>query len=64
VPLNDRVLDLVYDRVPPGGLVVAHNALGFRLAQPGFRKAIRDDPRLETAIVPTLSGGLSITTKK
>jgi len=64
VPLNDRVLDLVYDRVPPGGLVVAHNAFGFRLAQPGFRKAIRDDPRLDTAIVPTLSGGLSITTKK
>jgi len=62
-PINKRVLDLVYDRVPTGGLVVAHNAFGFRLADPEFRKAIRDDPRLETTIVPTLSGGLSITTK-
>lgn len=63
-PLNKRVLDLVYDRVPAGGLVVAHNAFGFRLSEPEFRRAIRDDPRLETAIVPTLSGGLSISTKK
>jgi predicted O-methyltransferase YrrM len=64
VPLNKRVLDLVHDRVPAGGLVVAHNAFGFRLSEPEFRKAIRDDPRLETTIVPTLSGGLSITTRK
>ena len=64
VPLNQRVLDLVYDRVPAGGLVVAHNAFAFRLSQPEFLRAIRGDPRLETTIVPTLSGGLSITTKK
>jgi len=64
VPLNKRVLDLVYDRVPAGGLVVAHNAFAFRFLQPEFLRAIREDPRLETAIVPTLSGGLSITTKK
>jgi predicted O-methyltransferase YrrM len=63
-PVNKRVLDLVYDRVPAGGLVVAHNAFGFRLSEPEFRRAIRDDPRLETTIVPTLSGGLSITAKK
>lgn len=63
-PLNKRVLDLVYDRVPAGGLVVAHNAFGFRLSEPEFRRAIRDDPRLETTIVPTLSGGVSITTRK
>jgi predicted O-methyltransferase YrrM len=61
VPINERVLRLVYDRVPAGGLVVAHNAFGLRLSEPGFRRAIRDDPRLETTIVPTLSGGLSIT---
>ena len=64
VPLNQRVLDLVYDRVPAGGLVVAHNAFAFRLSQPEFLRAIRGDPRLEPTIVPTLSGGLSITTKK
>jgi len=63
-PLNKRVLDLVCDRVPAGGLVVAHNALWFRLSEPEFRRAIREDPRLETTIVPTLSGGLSITTRK
>src|SRR5512147_79341 len=56
-PLDKRVLDLVYDRVPAGGLLVAHNAFGFRLSEPEFRKAIRGDPRLETIIVPTLSGG-------
>jgi predicted O-methyltransferase YrrM len=64
VPLNKRVLDLVCDRVPAGGLVVAHNAFAFRFVEPEFLRAIREDPRLETTIVPTLSGGLSITTKK
>jgi predicted O-methyltransferase YrrM len=63
-PLNKRVLDLVYDRVPPGGLVVAHNAFGLGLSQPDFRKAVHHDPRLETTIFPTLSGGLSVTTRK
>jgi predicted O-methyltransferase YrrM len=64
VPINKRVLDLVFDRVPAGGLVVAHNAFAFRFVEPEFLRAIRGDPRLETAIVPTLSGGLSITTRK
>ncbi len=44
--------------------MVAHNALWRRLSEPEFRRAIRDDPRFETTIVPTLSGGLSITTRK
>ena len=64
VPINKRVLDLVFDRVPAGGLVVAHNAFAFRFVEPEFLRAIRGDPRLATAIVPTLSGGLSITTRK
>jgi predicted O-methyltransferase YrrM len=63
-PINERVLDLVRDRVPAGGLVIAHNALWFRLSEPGFRRAIREDSRFETTVVPTLSGGLSITTRK
>jgi predicted O-methyltransferase YrrM len=64
VPINKCVLDLVHDRIPVGGLVVAHNALGLRLSQPDFWKAIHDDPRLETTVVPTLSGGLSITARR
>jgi predicted O-methyltransferase YrrM len=58
------VPDLVYDRVQPGGLVVAHNALGLGPSQPDSRRAIHHDHRLETTVVPAVSGGLSITTKK
>jgi hypothetical protein len=44
--------------------LVAHNALGLRLSEPEFLRAIRGDPRLETRFVPTLSGGISISTWK
>lgn len=63
-PLNKKLLDLLYARISPGGAITAHNAYGFRVTQPEFLKAIETDPKLETKIVPTASGGISLTIKK
>jgi len=64
VPLNKKLLDLVYRKVKPGGAIVAHDAENFRAEQPDFLKAIETDPKLVTRIVPTASGGLSISLKQ
>lgn len=63
-PLNKRFLDLLYARIPSGGAVTAHNAYSFRLNQRDFLDAIQNDPHLSTRIVPTRSGGISISIKK
>jgi caffeoyl-CoA O-methyltransferase len=63
-PLNKKLLDLLHDRMLPGGAIVAHNAANFATSQPDFLKAIQNDPRIETRIVPTPSGGISISTFK
>ncbi len=60
-PLNKRFLDLLAGRITPGGTIAAHNAFGFQATQPDFLKAITTDPNLETRIVTTFSGGISIT---
>lgn len=64
VPLNKRLLDLVYPRLAAGGAIAAHNARSFRLQQRDFLSAIENDPNLETRITPTDSGGMSISIKK
>jgi predicted O-methyltransferase YrrM len=64
VPLNKKFLDLLYPRITPGGAITAHNANSFVFRQPDFLKAIQTDPSLETKIVPTTSGGISLTIKK
>ncbi len=60
-PLNKQFLDLLAGRITPGGTIAAHNAFGFQATQPDFLKAITTDPGLETRIVTTFSGGISIT---
>ena len=63
-PLNKKLLALLYQRIASGGALTAHNAGSFQSDQPDFLKAIQSDPNLETKIVPTPSGGISITMKK
>ena len=60
-PLNKQFLDLLAGRITPGGTIAAHNAFGFQATQPEFLKAITTDPNLETRIVTTFSGGISMT---
>jgi predicted O-methyltransferase YrrM len=59
-PINTKLLALLRDRLLPGAAVAAHNAYTFKLAQPGFLEAVRKDPGLRTEVVPTASGGISI----
>jgi predicted O-methyltransferase YrrM len=49
VPLNKKLLDILRDRIQPGGAVLAHNAESFRWTQPDFLAAISHDPQLETS---------------
>jgi predicted O-methyltransferase YrrM len=64
MPLNKKFLDLLYARITPGGMITAHNANRFKTYQPDFLRAIENDPNLETRIIPTTSGGISVTVKK
>ncbi len=61
--MNKKVLDLVYHRLSPGGVIAAHNAYAFSATDPVFLKEIETNPNLATRIVPTISGGISITIK-
>lgn len=49
VPLNKKLLDLVRERIRPGGAVLAHNAESFRWTQPDFLTAITNDSQLQTS---------------
>jgi len=62
--INRRVLEVVYPRLKPGGVIAAHNALFFAAEQPGYLAEIRDGARFETNIVRTASGGISISVKR
>lgn len=64
VPLNKKFLDLLFARIAPGGAITAHNASGFMFRQRDFLNAIQNDPGLETKIVPTTSGGISVTLRR
>ena len=63
VPLNKKLLDLVRERIRPGGAVLAHNAESFRWTQPDFLEAITHDPQLETSF-EGLIFRVSITVKR
>lgn len=62
VPLNRRLLDLVLPRLRPGSAILAHNAYFLYFGQRDYLAAIRSHPRLDNRILPTLSGGLAIST--
>lgn len=63
--LHKKFMDLVYPaRLKDGGAVVSHNANNFARNQPDFLKAITEDPKLDTKITRTPSGGMSISVKK
>ena len=63
-PLNKKLLDLLYARIMPGGVIAAHNAITFKFGQADFLNAITSDLNLLTTFIPTFSGGISLTFKK
>jgi predicted O-methyltransferase YrrM len=58
--LHRKFLEMVVGRVKPGGAVISHNADTFDRDQPDFRRAVMEDPHLETWLVLNPGGGMSI----
>ena len=62
--LHRKFLDLVYSRVQDGGAIFSHNADTFERDQPDFRKAVMEDPELETSLMLTPGGGMSVSIRR
>jgi predicted O-methyltransferase YrrM len=58
-----RFLDLVFPRLKPGGLFLAHNVVNKQNEMTDFLQAIRTDPQMFTSIVTPSGEGISITVK-
>lgn len=60
-----KLLDLVMPKVAAGGLIVAHDVIWKAIRMKGFVEAIKNDLRLDTAIVRTsfLGDGFSVSFK-
>jgi predicted O-methyltransferase YrrM len=58
-----RFLDMVFPRLQPGGLFLAHNVVNKQNEMTDFLQAIKADPRMFTSIVTPSGEGISITVK-
>ncbi len=59
-----QYLELIYPRLAPGGVIVAHNVVDFAGELQGFLRKLRTYPDLVTEIVRQRGSGMSITYKK
>lgn len=59
-----RLLNLLYDRLKPGGIIAAHNVTNEESQMKDFLERIRNDPGLTTHIDRSSSSGMSISRKK
>ncbi len=59
-----RFFDLVFPRMPKGGLFVAHNVLNKKSEMPDFLKTIDTRPDLLTTIVAPSGEGVSVSWKR
>ena len=59
-----RFLDLMLPRLTPRGLFLAHNVVNKQNEMPDFLAAIKNDPRLLTAIVAPSGEGISVSYKQ
>lgn len=55
-----KYLELLRDRVEPGGAITAHNVTGSSRQMRDFLDAIQNDPGLETTIHPVSGQGISV----
>jgi caffeoyl-CoA O-methyltransferase len=58
-----RFLDMVFPRLDPHGLLLAHNVVNKKDEMTDFLTAIQNDPRMFTSIVTPSGEGISITVK-
>jgi predicted O-methyltransferase YrrM len=59
-----RFLDMVFPRLVPGGLFLAHNVVNKQSEMTDFLQTIETDPRMFTSIVTPSGEGVSITMKR
>jgi len=59
-----RFLDLLKDRVRPGGAIVAHNVTNYARDMQEFLEAIRNNPGLETTFHEISAEGFSLSIKR
>ncbi len=59
-----RFLDLLKDRVRPGGAIVAHNVTNYARDMKEFLEAIQNDPGLETTFHEISAEGFSLSIKR
>ena len=58
-----RYLELVLPKVPPGGVIVAHNITDLKALLGDFIQAVKTSPELETIFVDAGPGGFSVSRK-
>ena len=58
-----RFLDMVFPRLRPGGLFLAHNVVNKKSEMTDFLTAVQTDPRMFTSIVTPSGEGVSVTVK-
>jgi predicted O-methyltransferase YrrM len=58
-----RFLDMVFPRLTPGGLFLAHNVVNKKNEMTDFLTAVQNDPRMFTSIVTPSGEGMSVTVK-
>ena len=58
-----RYLELVLPKVPPGGVIVAHNVTDLKALLGDFIQAVKTSPQLETTFVDAGPGGFSVSRK-
>ncbi len=63
-PDYKKFFDLVFPRVTPGGLFLAHNVINKKNDMPDFLKAIAAHPQVFNTTVSPGHEGISITYKK
>lgn len=58
-----KFLDMVFPRLRPGGLFLAHNVVNKKNEMNDFLTAVQTDPRMFTSIVTPSGEGMSVTAK-
>lgn len=62
LPLNRRLLALFLHKLAPSAVIVCHNGAFLYLNQREYLAALAATPRVTSTLIPTLSGGLYVST--
>lgn len=59
-----KYLDLIYHRIPEGGVIVAHNAVRMAYSMRDYLDHVTNHPELDTVILTTGNDGVALSYKK